>query len=143
MKNENFETCRRIAEELDNIASAGMYRCPECGEIIPYDETCFDGETREYTCQECGAAVDVDALEPFGMFDYFENALDIEYYSRGRGADDYNGARIMIACGGPDIFVDTRRGCVELFWWNEYARCDLWGETRDAIDEIFSEIWAC
>lgn len=143
MKNENFETCKAIADDLYKIANGDMYKCPECGEMIPWSNAQYSDETNMYTCQHCHDTYDADELEPYSILDYFANALDIEYYSSGRGADDYNGVRIMIACGGPNIFVDTRRGCVELFWWNEYARCDLWSETRDAIDEICSENWAC
>lgn len=143
MKNENFETCRQIADDLYKIAKGSAFRCPECGEIITEENTTYDEIHDVMTCPHCSAEFNSDDVDPFGILDYFTGALDIEYHSRGRGADDYAGVRIMVAFGGPNIYVDTKRGCVELFWWNEYARCDLWNETRYAIDEIFEEFWRC
>lgn len=48
-------------------------------------------------------------------WDYLENALDIEYVSSSRGG--YLGARILVAYGGPSIWINTRNRQVEGYWW--------------------------
>ena len=49
----------------------------------------------------------------------------------------------MVACGGPNIYVDTGSGQVELYWWGDSAK---WGIDRNAvvaIDEAFEELFNC
>lgn len=48
-------------------------------------------------------------------WDYLENALDIEYVSSSRG--EYLGALILVAYGGPSIWINTRHRQVEGYWW--------------------------
>jgi hypothetical protein len=47
----------------------------------------------------------------------------------------------MIACGGPNIYVDTASKAVELYWWGDRASYLLLSDTVDAIDECFSELF--
>ena len=136
---ENENRCESIALEIEAYAAGEVYRCPVCGEILYMADHTGD----KYKCPECGVVNNTDDFEQCSVWDYFADALNIEYYSTGRGPEDYTGVRIMIACGGPNIYVDTKRGKVELFWWNEYANFELWRSTCDAIDEAFSEMWAC
>lgn len=77
--------------------------------------------------------------EPMSAFDYLQDALDIEYIVNGKG--DYLGARVLVAFGGPNIWVDTRRGIVEGAWWGDYATASF----RDNIglDEALEELWNC
>ena len=56
-------------------------------------------------------------------FDYLSGALDIEYTFNANG--QYLGARILVAFGGPNIWVDTRHCTVEGHWWGESARADF------------------
>jgi hypothetical protein len=71
--------------------------------------------------------------------DYLQDVLDIQYIVTGSG--EYLGARILVAFGGPNIWVDTQRGIVEGFWWGDYAKASF----NDGIDldEALSELWAC
>jgi len=52
--------------------------------------------------------------EGCSAWDYLENALDIEYTISSRR--NYLGARILMAFGGPNIYIDTRHKQVEGFW---------------------------
>ena len=140
MKNENFNHCLSIAKELEKIAAGELFKCPECGEWISEADVEYNEAHDVITCK-CGAEFNSDDAKPVSMWDYFDDALDITYYSKGRGADDYTGVRVMITFGGPNIYVDTERGKVELYWWNEYASADIF--CCDAIDDLFSEWWAC
>lgn len=133
---DNTAHCIDIANELDAFASSDMIRCPECGEIIslPYEE----GEGVEL---DCGCKVDIDDLDDLdevNMYDYFEDHMyDIEYTI---GGDfDYRGARVMIACGGPNIYINTNNKRVELYWWGDTAYAALSDRAVDAIDAYFED----
>lgn len=133
---DNTAECISIANELDALASGSMIRCPECGEIIslPYEE----GEGVEL---DCGCKVDIDDiddLDEIGVCDYFEdNIYDIEYTI---GGDlDYVGARIMIAFGGPNIFVNTNNKRVELYWGFGRAEAALSDRAVEVIDAYFED----
>lgn len=135
---ENRETCKRIATELDKIAAGTVYTCPECGEQIDVDGLEED-EDGYIICPECGKRISIDDAEQYTMFDYFQDALDIEYVV---GSDrSYRGVRVMVACGGPNIYVDTMEKAVTLFWWTDSARYLLSCDAVDAVDECFEELW--
>ena len=126
---ENKKHCKAIADRLEAIADGRLYKCPECGEYVE-DSTLF--------C-ECGYQVDLigndesDPWEQVSFYDYFENALDIDYIVNSN--KEYKACRIMIAFGGPNIYVNTWEKKVELYWWTESAEFYLSGDACDAIDE--------
>lgn len=78
-------------------------------------------------------------VEPMSAFDYLRDALDIEYIVNGKG--EYLGARVLLAFGGPNIWVDTRRGIVEGAWWGEHATVSF--QDNIGLDDALSELWAC
>lgn len=80
-----------------------------------------------------------DDGEEITAFDYLEGALDIEYIVNGKG--EYLGARVLVAFGGPNIWVDTRRGIVEGAWWGEHATASF--EDGIGLDEALEELWNC
>jgi len=71
--------------------------------------------------------------------DYLQDVLDIQYIVSGKG--EYLGARILVAFGGPNIWVDTQRNVVEGYWWGAYARASF-NDYMD-LDDALSELWAC
>ena len=133
---DNTAHCIRIANELDEFASGDMIRCPECNEIVskPYEE----GEGVEL---DCGCKIDIDDLDDLdevNIYDYFEDRpLDIEYTIN---SDlEYVGARIMIAFGGPNIYINTNNKRVELYWWGDTAYAALSDRAVEAIDAYFAD----
>ena len=72
-------------------------------------------------------------------YDYLQDVLDIQYIVNGKG--EYLGARVLVAFGGPNIWVDTQRGIVEGFWWGDYATASF--EDGMDLDDALSELWAC
>ena len=135
---ENWETCKRIATEIDKVAAGTVYRCQECGEQIDVDGLEED-EDGYIICPECGKRISIDDAEQYTMYDYFEDALDIEYIV---GSDrTYRGVRVMVTCGGPNIYVDTMEKAVTLFWWTDSARYYLSTDAVDAVDECFEDLW--
>ena len=120
---QNTEYCKSIADRLYLIATGEAYKDPDTDEIV-YDE---DETTEDY--------------EQASMFDYFSDVLDIQYtvgYDR-----TYKGVRMLVAFGGPNIWVDTMTGNVELYWWSDRASYPLDRLTIDAIDDVAAELWEC
>ena len=136
MRNEHDQHCKAIADRLEAIADGRLYKCPECGEYV---------EDNELFC-ECGCQVDLignDDGEPWeavSFCDYFENALDIDYIVNSQ--KQYKACRIMIAWGGPNIYVNTWEKKVELYWWTESGSFYLSGDACDAIDQWAEDYYA-
>ena len=135
---DNTAHCIDIANELNTFASGDMIRCPECGEIVslPYEE----GEGVEL---DCGCKVDIDDiddLDEVNIYDYFDDDIfNIEYTIN--SDFEYVGARIMIACGGPNIFVNTNNKRVELYWGFGRAEAALSDRAVEAIDAYFEDLY--
>ena len=85
-----------------------------------------------------GRATNEDG-EQATFYDYFQDALDYEYTIGSNG--DYLGVRVYVALGGPNIWVDTRRGEIGGAWGTD--RADRWlpSEIANEIDAIFSEYY--
>lgn len=79
--------------------------------------------------------------EPCSLYDYFSDALDIEFCI---GADmQFRAVRIAVTLGGPNIYVDTKRGVVEGFWGTEHYEKWLPSEICEEINSIFEEYFIC
>lgn len=113
MKNDLREYVERIRDEIKSL----------------YDLTPEEAERRE----EDG--------ESSSLWDYFADALDMEYTIDSRG--EYLGVRVYVALGGPNVWVDTRRGEVGGAWWTDRESVWLPSEICDEIDSIFCEAYEC
>jgi len=74
-RTENFEHCKAIATEIENLVNYGAYKCPECGEIVYLDADTAENE--KHVCLCCGSEIDPEEAEPFTLWDYFSDALAI------------------------------------------------------------------
>lgn len=139
---ENREHCKAIAERLEAVAAGNIYRCPECGEWITFENDQYNKDTAEYICQECGETFDECDLEAASLYDYFmDNAYDVEFRI---GSDkQFRSVKIMVACGGPNIFIDTAAGAVLLYWWTDRAEFPIDLDTVEAINEWAEEWYNC
>ena len=75
-----------------------------------------------------------------GVMDYLQDVLDIEYIVNSKG--EYLGSRLLVAFGGPNIWINTRTKTVEGHWWGDsctmsYRRDEM------GIDDAVGEFWAC
>ena len=139
----NTDYCRHIADELDLVALGRLYECPYCAhdidleELDPVEQEALEnGE--ELECPSCGHAVEfeqVDALQ------WLEGVLDIEYTVSSNM--EYRGANVCVAFGGPSVYVDTRHGRVNLYWWGDSASSNLSGAACDALDEALHDLYEC
>lgn len=78
--------------------------------------------------------------EEFGAYDYLQDALDIEYIVNGK--KEYLGARVLVAFGGPNIWINTRTKQVEAYWWGDSCTMSYSGDAM-GIDEALEELWNC
>lgn len=139
--NNNREHCKAIAEELERYYNGEYYRCPECGETITFDNNQVNNEEGTYTCQECKATFEEHELESLSLWDYLNDVFDIEYRI---GSDkQLRSVQIMVACGGPNIYIDTASKAVELYWWGDRASYHIDSDVCSEIDSIFEEIYNC
>lgn len=144
MSNENRDICMRIRDELTHYFNGEMYRCPECGEQVIIQ----DVNTMYYSSNThklpCGCSLDdTDAifLSSLSLYDYIDKTYGHTYYVSS-DKKEVEGVRIMVAGGGPSIFIDTYRKEIELFWWNDHCACGLDLDVCDAITDIYSETFS-
>lgn len=122
--NDNTKHCKMIAENLDAIAEGRAYFDEDHNiDFVP------DGEDIPEGCDQVS------------MWDYFDDVYDIEY--RLDSDKEYKSVALMVACGGPNIWVDSGSNKVELFWWGDYAYWTFSPDVSTEIDEIFSESFYC
>ena len=113
MKTELRTYCEGIREDIKSL----------------YDLTPDEIERRE------------DEGESSSLLDYFADALDVEYTIDSRG--EYLGCRVFVTLGGPNVWVDTRRGEVGGAWGTDRESVWLPSEICDEIDGIFCEAYEC
>ena len=77
-----------------------------------------------------------DDGEEMTAFDYLQGALDIEYIVSSKG--EYLGARVLVAFGGPNIWVNTRTHTVEGHWWGDSAYASF--TDGIGLDDALSEL---
>ena len=82
--------------------------------------------TSGMTYEQCGMDHEEHGCEPddfISGFDYLSDMLDIEYTISSDG--NFLGARILVAFGGPNIWIDTRHERIEGYWWGDSAFADF------------------
>ena len=120
---KNREKCKCIAECLDIIADGRAYKAPDTGEIVYLDE----GEEAP------------EDYEQADMLDYFGDVYDVRYIV---GQDrELRGLQLLVAFGGPNIWVDTMSESVALFWWGDNASYPLGSEAIREIESMGEELW--
>lgn len=120
LKNELIANCKSVAEELEGYAYGNLIYCEEEGGFI--DKT--------------------DDVEDDGLGAWLSYVLDIRVTTDLSGNDLY-GARVCVACGGPNIYVDTCEGCVEGYWGTEHVSVELSGSACEVINDLISEYRGC
>lgn len=134
---ENRSTCKHIAKELEKYVEGKIYRCPECGETLELPDDVGD----KYRCPHCTAVHDIDDLEQLSMWDYLEDALDFRFVVSSR--KEIIAVKILVAFGGPNIWIDTESRSIELYWWTDRASYPLSTDVCDALNEWAEEYWRC
>jgi hypothetical protein len=105
--------------------------CPECGKD-DWEDDCCQG----YVYRDDDGKVTVDTMTGY---DYISDALDIQYIVDGE--KNYLAARILVAFGGPNIWINTQTNVVEGYWWGDCAHAHF--EDTMGVDDATMEIWGC
>lgn len=135
---ENRAHCKHIADSLEEYVNDCAKRCPHCGEIHVRD---WSDVGDVFQCPNCGDVDSVDSWEWLSVGDYLTDAYDVEFRV---GSDkEVRSVRVMVACGGPNIYINTASGDVELYWWTETARYGLSRDAIDAVNEWAADYWGC
>lgn len=114
-KNQLQDMCNNIAEQIN------------CG--MTYQEAELDHE-----------ANDCEPGDPISAFDWLQDALDIQYIVTGSG--EYLGARVLVAFGGPNIWVNTQEKTVKGNWWSDKVESWFWDDAL-GLDDALHELWGC
>lgn len=134
---------KSIAQTIDDIHDGDMYYCPCCGgwynmEAVEIKD--LEDEDGVPCCPDCESD---EALELVGFADYFNDGIyNIEYRAPSKH-DDITSVSVMVACGGPNIYIDTADCKVKLYWWMDYAEAEFSRGAGDEITDYFNEIWNC
>lgn len=114
------EAKNQLQEMCDNIAV-------QINHGITYQEAELDYEER-------GA----EPGDQISAFDWLEDALDIQYIVTGKG--EYLGARILVAFGGPNIWVNTQEKTVKGNWYGYRCEASFWADEL-GLDDACRELW--
>ncbi len=152
-KNKHDEHCKAIAKELTELANGNLVLLDgEPHEVsdeltddlcIPYyivdGKNCtFDGLPIEINGEEH----ETETIEECTFWDWLGDSMyNINWVLDSN--KEYEACRIMTACGGPNIYINTWDKCVELYWWNESGKAWLPHEVCEYIDEYMNEYFQC
>lgn len=85
---------------------------------------------------------DIDGY-PTAPITWLEDVYDIEYRVKiAQGCKQVVGAKVMVACGGPNVWVDTD-GLVEGYWWGNHATARFNASMGDELLEALTELFYC
>ena len=89
-------------------------------------------------------SVEDDDSEDSPLMDWLEGVLGFQWIVSS-DKETLLGARLLVAFGGPNIWVDTNRGIVEGYWWANSAFANFRTDTDNAYElhEYLEMIWNC
>jgi len=71
-------------------------------------------------------------------FDFLCDALDFRWIVQ--NDLEFIGARVLVAFGGPNIWIDTTTQKVEGYWWGDYAEASYHKDPmglNDALEDLY------
>lgn len=137
---DNVKTCKDIADTLHFIA-IGTEWVNRNGELVGMSEL-TDEDFNILKEQNEDPNHDPDeGVRKATMWDYFGegSVYNTEYLLN--EDKELKHIRLMVACGGPNIWVDTIEGKVCLYWWSDYAEYPLSDEAIKAVDKFGQELY--
>ena len=81
----------------------------------------------------------MEAYEKEELYEYFEDPLDIEFRCDARKR--FRNVAVMLAFGGPNVYVDTKDREVKCYWGGSRGFAWLPSEVCNEIEEYFEELW--
>ena len=71
--------------------------------------------------------------------EYMENVYDIEWITH--QDKSYKAARLLVAGGGPNIWVNLQTNTVQGYWWGDYYEHHF--SDQIGLDQYLKEIFEC
>ena len=151
-KNKNLNHVQAIVADMKKYASGDYFMYD--GDLYPIDtdefckkdgctirqENVFD-EIHMFYVMPDGEKIFEGDIEIATISDYFSDFYDVDFVV---GSDKkYKACRVLVAFGGPNIYIDTWKKQVQLYWWSDTATADIPEELCEQIDEFFEEIYNC
>ena len=141
---KNLEHVNEIVKTMEKYASGDFFIYN--GELFPIDKDEFcklDGclyREGVYTMPD-GKEIADDVLGATTIGDYFDDFLDVDYIVN--SDKHYKACRVLVAFGGPNIYIDTWLQHVLLSWWSEHAETYIPDDLCEQIDEFFETLYNC
>jgi len=87
---------------------------------------------------------EIEGSEESPIMDWLEGVLDFQWIVSS-DKETMLGARLLVAFGGPNIWIDTRKGLVEGYWWSDSAFASFDTDTENAreLADYLDMIWRC
>lgn len=86
----------------------------------------------------------IEENEPIDMFAYL---FDMDVYNTeyvvASDKETLLGVRLLVACGGPNIYINTWENSIDGYWWGSTAKAWIPSEVADAITEAYQMVWSC
>lgn len=81
---------------------------------------------------------DFDEDEHTGAYDWLSDVLDIRYIVNSN--NEFISAQVLVAFGGPNIWVNFDTKTVEGYWWSDRASANFIDDmgVEDALEELRS-----
>ena len=141
---KNLERVNEIVKTMEKYASGDYFIYN--GELFPVDKEEFakkDGclyREGVYIMSD-GKEIADDDLEIATIGDYFSDFYDIDYIVDSN--KKYKACRVLVAFGGPNIYIDTWEQEVQLSWWGEHAEAHIPDDLCEQIDDFFEMLYNC
>ena len=149
---KNLEHVQNIVKDMADFASGDFFIYD--GDLFPINESDFCKEKgctirKENVCGDIhtfyimpdGEQIFEGDLEIATIGDYFDDFYDVDYIV---GSDKkYKACRVLVAYGGPNIYIDTWEQEVQLSWWGEHAEAHIPDDLCEQIDEFFEMLCNC
>lgn len=81
---------------------------------------------------------ETESEEGCNAYDYLSSALDFRWIVQNDLT--FIGARILVAFGGPNVWIDTDKKKVEGYWWGDYASANYFKDSL-GIEECVEELY--
>jgi hypothetical protein len=130
----NIEHGYESKDHLEIDCEDGIYRIWNSEKCEVFEDMTFDTE------EEAKAYLDASNGEIISGMDYLEGVLDIEYIVNSK--KEYLGARVLVAFGGPNIWINTRTKQVEGYWWSDTS-IQSYEYDEMEIDEALETLYNC
>lgn len=128
-------TTQQLAVNYANSIADELWTLDSSGDIFPHDCERDEAEREKTPCEEAP-----ECMDDLGAWGYLRDVLDIEYRV---GSDrQYRSAKVLIAFGGPNAWIDTDTQEL-IVYWDERVTRPIPEQFCTELDEYLEELFSC